>query len=191
MNKEEFISLIPKVIGGNESLNALATASADILSKQYAGIDLEAIYGKIDELPEDLLDILAKDFKVDWWSQRMSVEDKRNTLKSSWFVHRKLGTKGAVKRAIAAVYEVSEVKEWFEYGGDPYHFKIILDSSYSDSDVEKYNTIINNLTFYKNVRSYLDGVEYGNIAVVLTQYSDAFPSAYSFKASCKTLNHGN
>lgn len=123
MNKSEFLSLLPKVVSGNERLNALASATAEVLSHQYENIVLDDIYGKIDDLPERLLDILAKDFRIEWWSQEMSVEDKRETLKSSWFVHRKLGTKGAVKRALSSVYAESDVSEWYEYGGVPYHLR--------------------------------------------------------------------
>lgn len=188
MNKEEFISLLPKVVSGNESLNALATATANILSSHYDAINISDIYGKIDELPEGLLDILAKDFKVDWWSQRMSIEDKRNTLKSSWFVHRKLGTKGAIKKALSSVYENSDVTEWFEYEGDPFHFKILIDAEYEQTDLEKYNAIIKNVGIYKNVRSVLDAVEYYNRGVEITQFVNVFPEAESTKDVCVTAN---
>lgn len=186
MNKDEFLSLLPPVVAGNESLNALTTAVADLFSEQYSAINLDGIYGRIDELPESLLDILAKDFKVDWWTQEMSLEDKRNTLKSSWFVHRKKGTKGAVKTALSSVYEDSDVTEWFEYNGQPYHFRILIDDAYESTDLNKYRAVINQVGTYKNVRSYLDAVEYVSKGATAMQYVDAHPLAFSLQDVCIT-----
>ena len=46
---------------------ALATSIADVLAARPEEIRKIQIYTLIDELPEELLDILAYDFKVDWW----------------------------------------------------------------------------------------------------------------------------
>ena len=36
------------------------------------------IYTRIDELPEWLLDILARDFAVDWYDRSYTLEEKKN-----------------------------------------------------------------------------------------------------------------
>ena len=79
---------------------------------------------------DQLLDILANDFKVDWWDANYTLEEKRRTLKDSWNVHRRLGTKAAVVLAISAIYPDTQVSEWWEYGGKPYHFKLLIDATY-------------------------------------------------------------
>ena len=73
-------------------------------------IEKAAIYPRIDELDEALLDILAYDFKVDWYGYDYPLETKRALLKSSFYIHRHLGTKGAVEAAIQSVYPKSIVK---------------------------------------------------------------------------------
>lgn len=188
MNKQDILSLLPRVIQGDKSLLALAEAVADQLVNQIGAIDTGKIYASIDTLPEPLLDILAKDFKVDWWTQEMSIEDKRRTLKSSWYVHRKLGTKGAVKAALSSVYENSDVAEWFEYEGDPYHFRVLIDAEYESTDIAKYNAVIEQIGVYKNVRSYLDAVEYYNQGVTVTQITGVYPAAWEYKDVCVTAN---
>lgn len=77
------------------------------------------------------------DFKVDWWDGDYSLEEKRRTLKDSWRVHRMLGTKAAVETAISAIYPNSAVKEWFEYGGRPYYFKLEINATGSRAIGEK------------------------------------------------------
>ncbi|NCE66053.1 phage tail protein I, partial [Pseudoflavonifractor sp. 524-17] len=60
---------------------ALAQAIAELLARRKEEIDRLLIYPAIDRLDEPLLDILARDFKVDWWDADYSVEEKRRTLK--------------------------------------------------------------------------------------------------------------
>jgi P2-related tail formation protein len=74
-------------------------------------------------------------------------------------VHRTVGTKGAVETALGAVYPGSHIKEWFEYGGEPYHFKLTVDVTDSGVALAQYQAIIYRLQYYKNMRSHLDGVE--------------------------------
>ena len=83
---------------------ALGQVVAEELSDRMSEIEKAAIYPRIDELDEALLDILAYDFKVDWYGYDYPVEVKRRILKSSFYVHRHLGTKGAVETAIQALY---------------------------------------------------------------------------------------
>lgn len=103
---------------------ALGQAIAKVMESRQDEIDSLRIYTRIDELPEWLLDILARDFAVDWYDRSYTLEEKRKTIKDSFYVHRHRGTKAAVERAISAIYPNPKVLEWFEYGGDPYHFKL-------------------------------------------------------------------
>ena len=103
---------------------ALGQAIAKGMESRQDEINPLRIYTRIDELPEWLLDILARDFAVDWYDRSYTLEEKRKTIKDSFYVHRHRGTKAAVERAISAIYPNPKVLEWFEYGGDPYHFKL-------------------------------------------------------------------
>ena len=98
LTAENLLSSLPAVLRGDKNMFALAVATAKALSARAEEIDSLRIYSRIDELPEDLLDILAYDFKVDWWNGDYSLEEKRQVLKDSWRVHRMLGTKAAVEQ---------------------------------------------------------------------------------------------
>lgn len=170
INPENLLRTLPEVLRSDEDMLAVATAVAEALAERVSEIDSIRIYTRIDELPEDLMDILAYDFKVDWWDGNYTLQEKRNTLKSSWQVHRTLGTKSAVEKAMSAIYQDTKVQEWFEYGGDPYHFKLLIDVTYQNVDKTKHQAVLDRVDFYKNLRSVLDEVEYYATSVTAPQY---------------------
>lgn len=45
------------------------------------------------------------------------------------------GTKAALVYALSQICPGASVEEWFEYGGDPYYFRIILDITENRNDV--------------------------------------------------------
>ena len=160
LTKENLAGTLPPALRSDPSVVALSEALAELLAARPAEIDRLLIYPAIDTLDEPLLDILARDFKVDWWDPEYSLEEKRRTLKDSWRVHRLLGTRAAVETAISAIYPHTQVLEWFEYGGEPYHFRLTVRLSENGWDYGKHLQLIEKLQFYKNLRSHRDAIKY-------------------------------
>ena len=156
---EEFLRALPPVLRNDSRMIALGQVVAEELSDRMSEIEKAAIYPRIDELDEALLDILAYDFKVDWYGYDYPLETKRALLKSSFYIHRHLGTKGAVEAAIQSVYPKSIVEEWFDYveGGNPYTFRIVLDASTPAVPVNN-TDLLRAVNLYKSLRSHLDGI---------------------------------
>lgn len=173
LTAENLLRTLPEVLRNDRSMAALADSIADVLAARPAEIQQLMIYSRIGELPEDLLDILAYDFKVDWWDGDYTLEEKRQTLKDSWRVHRMLGTKAAVETAISAIYPETQVSEWFEYGGAPFHFRLLIDSTYEGVDPAKHQRVLDRVEYYKNLRSVLDEVEYYDAGGTAAQYLGA------------------
>lgn len=160
LTKENLLLLMPPSLTRDPSLMALASAGAEALEARRAEIDRARVISNIDGLDEAVLDILAYDFKVDWWDPQYSVEEKRRTLKGSWRVHKTLGTKAAVETAIRAIYPMTTVEEWFEYGGEPYHFRLNINITSDSGDRARQKRVLERLNYYKNLRSHLDAVRY-------------------------------
>ena len=142
LTEESLLHVFPSALATSKNLYALASAIADELELLFSKNDLLAIYTNISSLPEDLLDILAKDFKVDWYFSNGTIESKRAQIASCFSVHRHFGTKSALVFALSALCPGTEIQEWFEYGGDPYYFKIICDlteqtAPIAQSDIER------------------------------------------------------
>lgn len=158
--RENLVATLPAALQKDPSAVALAEAMADLLARRPEEIEQLRIYPVIDRLDERLLDILAYDFKVDWWDADYSLEEKRRTLKDSWRVHKTLGTKAAVETAIRAIYPLTTVEEWFEYGGEPYHFRLNIDITSDSGDRARQKRVLERLNYYKSLRSHNDGVRY-------------------------------
>lgn len=75
-------------------------------------------------VPAELLPWLAWALSVDAWGPDWSEADQRAQTAASVEIHRRKGTPGAIKRVLAALGIQARVVEWWEYGGEPYHFKV-------------------------------------------------------------------
>lgn len=105
---------------------------------------------------EKYLPFLAYAFKVDFWDESLSVANKRALISQSLELHKIKGTTGAVRKVFEVLNMGATVQKWFEYGGEPYHFKI--DLSLEDSEITplRVNELTKYVGIYKNVRSILD-----------------------------------
>ena len=81
-------------------------------------------------------------------------------IQGYWYVHRHMGTKAAVERAISAIYPHTQVLEWWEYGGEPYHFRLDINITNDSIDSVKQRRVLERLEYYKSLRSHNDGVTY-------------------------------
>lgn len=160
ITKENLLLIVPPALTRDPAMMARAAADAEAMAARLAEIDRVRIISNIDGLDETVLDILARDFKVDWWDADYSLEEKRRTLKDSWRVHKVLGTKAAVETALRAIYPKAQVQEWFEYGGKPYRFKLDIDLTGELSDAARPWRVLERVNFYKSLRSHLDSIEF-------------------------------
>lgn len=157
LTAENLLSAFP--IKDDERITVCASVIAQEFMELYEDNDILAIYARIDELDEPLLDILAYDFKIDWWNKSFSLDEKRETMKACWRVRRKLGVPGAINLSLSAFYNNAEVKEWWEYGGNPFYYKLHIDSGEVLPDADKLEQAVAGAKYYKNTRSILQGVE--------------------------------
>ncbi len=147
---------LPQILVKDPSTQGAATAIGQQMSKVASLIRINKIYPRIDELDEATLDILAHDLHVDWYDYTYDLEVKRAVIKNSVRIHMKLGTKYAVETATSDVYSGSTVEEWFEYGGDPYFFRMNIDITNGGITVAQQISLYEKIMFYKNCRSHLD-----------------------------------
>ena len=102
------------------------------------------------------LPYLAYAFKVDFWDDSLETKDKRALIKQSLALHRYKGTTWAIEQVFEALNIKAVVKEWFNYGGEPYHFKIDLSLEDKEITPERANELTKYVGIFKNVRSILD-----------------------------------
>jgi len=160
MNKTDFLRALPEPLRADPQTAALAQVVAQALDQCAQEPEAALIYSRIENLPEELLDILAYDFKIDWYDSQYTLEEKRRTVRDSWRVRRFLGTKYAVQTALSAIYPGAEVLEWFQYDGEPYHFRVNVKIVEEEYKATKHKRVLERIQWYKNLRSWLDRIRY-------------------------------
>ena len=169
-----FADYLPGALKQDPKIKAIAEAVTKEALTVSGEIENVLIYSRIDELPEALVDILAYDMHVDWYDYSFPLKVKRDILKSSVKVHKKMGTKYAVEKALGALYPQSEVEEWYQYEGEPHHFHIVCDVT-ENRVTASFQEIINAVMMYKRLSSHLDEVVYqASVGIRVETHTDFF-----------------
>lgn len=77
--------------------------------------------------PVDLLPYLAWALSVDRWDKDWSAERKIAAIQKSYWLHRRKGTRAAVRRVIEDMGFSATFAEWFEVGDEPGTFRLEVD----------------------------------------------------------------
>ncbi|WP_456436908.1 phage tail protein I [Desulfurobacterium sp.] len=110
----------------------------------------------VDSQPEEALDWLAWQFHVEGYELAQTVEEKRNLVKNAIELHRYKGTKYSIEGVLKALNLSGEIEEWFEYGGEPYKFKVDLGIQDREITPELRDKLLQLIKEYKNERSWLE-----------------------------------
>jgi phage tail P2-like protein len=163
----DFMKLLPEFMRRDEAVKGLA-AGVDVLTPRILRfLRFFSVWNKIDEMGDDDLDELAWELNVEWYDSGANIEAKRQLIRQADLVHSRLGTKWAVEQVIGAHFGAGQVREWWQYGGEPHHFKVLSDNpSITNEHVDKFLRI---LGIVKRKSSWLD-----SILVSLTGDMDIF-----------------
>lgn len=118
--------------------------------------ELVSIYPRIDELSSNLIDALAIQFHVDYYSMSLPLDARRSLVKNSMRWHLRKGTRAAIDEALHNIYGDVSIAEWFEYGDDPYYFRVDTHGELMPS--KEVDNVIKIVNAFKNARSWLRGV---------------------------------
>lgn len=112
---------------------------------------------RLDELNGVILDLLAYQFHVDAYDAlNFTDEEKRELIRTSIAWHRIKGTPAAIEMILSIAFKTSRITEWFEYGGEPYYFRLyIKGTAYSPGSFQSFWRMFLDA---KNVRSHLEMV---------------------------------
>ncbi len=110
-----------------------------------------ALYKNLEQQSDEVLSELAYQYSIDNWEETLSREVKINLIKNAYWAHAKKGTKVAIMENLKKLNTPVEIKEWFEYNGAPFTFKI--SSFYPKTEINWIETLIEIIEKYKNSRS--------------------------------------
>lgn len=161
---------LPRVLARQEWVIALSEALGLALGKTLDYTDESQIYTRLDTAPETVLDVLAVDWKIDWYDTELTVEQKRRIVKTALTVRRLMGTAAAVKLQVHAIYPEATVTEWLQYDGRPGCFRVSLPLPKEGITAAEYRRLKTGILTTKNERSHLDmiDIQHECEAVVIT-----------------------
>ena len=140
-----------------KNLKTLSKKFEDIFKKYIIhNIDKLAFIYNLDLLEDRILDEVAYYFNIDDYNSGLDREIKIKLIKSAYWIHSKKGTKEAVISQLKILNYKIDIKEWFEYGGKPFTFRLFTENQNKDKDWLK--RVVELIKEYKNVRSILEAL---------------------------------
>ena len=116
----------------------------------------------IDNVESTALPYLAEQFHItgnEGWLFSQSNEEKRNLIKNAIQIHKYKGTKFALEKVLEALKLNGKITEWFEYFGNPYYFRVVLDLFDRGFDEITEKQLLDLVEETKNVRSVMEKLE--------------------------------
>lgn len=150
----DLLRLLPQFMSDDRNARAFAYAVQSQIIAVSRSIEHAQIYARIESLSEEVLDELAWQFNIVEYRVDYSLAIKRRIVKGCMAMHYLRGTVAAVETVVQNVFGTASVEEWFEYGGEPYHFKVRTSNpNASDEMLADLERVIKET---QNVRSYLE-----------------------------------
>ncbi|WP_302221665.1 phage tail protein I [uncultured Acidaminococcus sp.] len=151
--------LLPSSLARSQTVRDVAKACGASLHDVVDRMSGLLIYSRIDELDESVVDDLAWQFHVDFYDTGLNLIQKRALVKSAIKDHKYKGTTWAVKCVLKPIRGNVVLQDWYQYSGEPYHFRV---NGFSGAMVsaDELTRLVAAIDSAKNVRSWLDGVSF-------------------------------
>ena len=122
-SESELADLLPSSMKENTDVQAISYAIKMATKKLIVYAGRARLSGGIEQVPEDILDLMALELRTQYYDESLSIETERNLIKNTMTWHERAGTPSAVEELIKIVFGVGEVVEWFDF--DPNDGEII------------------------------------------------------------------
>ena len=170
--------LIPLFMRKQPDIVALCRELDPVIRDIGNKLKLLSFWGSLGDQPEEALDRKATDLDISWYRKGAALDKKREMIRSADQVHMKLGTKWAVDFVLSMYYDNAVSEEWFQYDGDPGHFRVIVRDTDFDPDLPM--EMLDLLNEVKRAGAILDYVEH-EWEEYLTQYIGAAHSRVQWR----------
>lgn len=123
LSGSRFTDIMPENLASQVETKAFAYAVGRQIEKLCAYSDAARTYAAIATMPEWLLDYMAVELRTPSYDENYSLKTKRALIQGSLLFYTQMGTPAAVNRIIETIFETGYIEEWYEYDGDPHHFR--------------------------------------------------------------------
>ena len=159
INNIKLMDILPPSISDDPDIKAMAEAIDNELHKVAARIPNVSILPRLRETTDSsLIDALAYQMHVDSYDSNLLLKVRRELVAKSLDWHTRKGTPAVVEEVITAHFGSGKVVEWFQYGGEPYYFKVFTENySITQDQKDKFLNVLNQV---KRESAWLESVEY-------------------------------
>lgn len=163
----------------DEKLLAISDGIDRVLNRINNKIDKCYFYKNLENTYPEIVDEMFWEWHVDYYSEDLTLDKKIKLIRNSYVNHLRKGTPWAVENMLNDILDGYQLLEWFEYDGDPYHFKVVTDKEFESVEtIKKVNKIID---ITKNIRSHFDGLSHHKKIMGTQNYAYANFVAESFE----------
>lgn len=110
------------------------------------------------ELDEEMADHLCLSLDIKGYKADLSLQKKRLLIRSALLNYSRMGTKAALEDAVGIIHGGTSVQENWEYGGQPYFFRVAVDAGQEKVAENPVGRLLDTIMEYKNARSWLQGI---------------------------------
>lgn len=152
----QITDILPHNIADDPAVQALSAAVREGTRLLVHYASLCYCYCQIDTMPDKILDLMAVELRTQYYDETLDIETKRALVANTLIWYMTAGTPKAVEELVEILFGTGEVIEWWEYGADPFWFKIRTDGHIT----EDINTIFTDMIRrVKNTRSHIGSIE--------------------------------
>ncbi|KAA9003993.1 phage tail protein I [Paenibacillus spiritus] len=120
--------LLPPNLQRDSATAAAAQSLDNELHELAAAIDALDIFGRSQEWSDEETDALASQYLPPYYDPNLPLEQRRALVRNAIPFHRRKGTAAAVEDLVALLFGYGSVEEWWQYGGAPYHFRVVTNN---------------------------------------------------------------
>ena len=151
------IDLLPPNLTARTDLRVLAKVLRIPWRQMVDAIAAASVFTDVSELSDLALNALAYDLRAGYYDPTLPRGVREVLVQNAMPWHRTRGTKAAVDALVSAVFGFGQVSEWFEYGGQPYFFRVLTNNEQiTGADVQRFMAALKSA---QNARSWLEYVE--------------------------------
>lgn len=152
----QLTDIMPENITQKPEVKALSYALQQACRLLYRYSRRLYIYTNLDEQPEEVIDLLASELRTQYYRSTFDLDTKRQLVKNTLIWYMSAGTPEAVEELVNTIFGGGKIEEWFEYGDDPYYFKVKTDAVMKPQTIDEFMAM---LRYIKNTRSWLRMIE--------------------------------
>lgn len=157
LSGSRFTDIMPENLASQVETKAFAYAVGRQIEKLCAYSDAARTYAAIATMPEWLLDYMAVELRTPSYDENYSLKTKRALIQGSLLFYTQMGTPAAVNRVIETIFETGYIEEWYEYDGDPHHFRAYVGDGgeVGPGELEEFRRVLSSV---KRLSSWLDDI---------------------------------